>query len=501
MLNKKESIPRNIQIVKDKLNTQFANCSDFTLREIAFGTNPRVTILVVFLQGLVDREELNNHILKPILTESKRDGRIKDREGYNLSEYLRKCIITTCSLDDTDDFQKTIRDIFTGDTVIYIEGQGMALAVGTSGWAERAVEEPATETVVRGPREGFVETLETNITLIRRKVKNPNLKFEEISIGRQTNTEVSICYIQGIADEELIQTVRERLNSIDTDAILESGYIEEFIRDEPYSLFPTVGNSEKPDKIVSKILEGRVAILCTGTPFVLTVPYLFLESLQASEDYYSGFYSSTILRLLRMVSLFISLILPGLYVALISFHQEVIPFNLLISLSASREGIPISPFLELLLMGLIFEILREAGIRLPRAVGQAVSIVGALVLGEASVRAGFVSNPIVIIVALTAISSFVVTPLSGVLPVLRIFLLISANVLGLLGLSLATAFIIIHLCSLQSFGVPYLASVAPLHVTDLKDSFVRMPLWSMYVRPKSLTLNNGNANKTKTTKK
>lgn len=482
-----KKIPEDIIVIKDQLHTIFKDCTDIVIREISFGRNPKIGILVVYIDGLIDRKELNSNVLKPLMIGSGMSGDYKDEDILPLREYLKKSVITISNLEETVDFEKTVDSLFAGDTVLYIEGESKALIAGTGAWAERAVEEPPTETVVRGPREGFVESLSTNISLLRRKVKNPKLKFEKMVIGEQTKTEVCICYIQGIAGEELLQMVRNRLQQIEMDAILESGYLEEFMEDAPFSLFPTVGNSEKPDKVAGKILEGRVAILCDGTPFVLTVPYLFFESIQASEDYYSGYYSSSVLRILRMTSLLISILLPGFYVALISFHHEVVPFNLLLSLDASREGVPISPFLELLGMGFAFEILREAGIRLPRAVGQAVSIVGALVLGEASVRAGFISNPVVIITALTAISSFVVTPLAGILPILRIFLLIAGNVLGLLGLSLGLAFIIVHLCSLRSFNVPFMAGVAPAKAADMKDLLVRTPLWTMLTRPQALS--------------
>ena len=495
---KRNKIPENICLIKAELKEMFQDCSDFVVREIAFGQNPHVRLLIVYLEGLIDRTELNNSILKPLMIESRMLDDFKEEYNLPFRKYLEQFILPISGVEETDDFQKTVDSLFSGDTVIYIEGEHTALLAGTGAWVERAVDEPPTETVVRGPREGFVESLSTNITLIRRKVKNPNLKFEKLTLGKQTNTTVCICYIQGIVSEELLQQVRERLQNIKIDAVLESGYLEEFMEDAPLSLFPTVGNSEKPDKIAGKILEGRVAVLCDGSPFVLTVPYLFFESMQASEDYYSGYYSSTILRLLRITALFISMVLPGFYVALISFHHEVIPFNLLLSIDASREGIPISPFTELLLMGFAFEILREAGIRLPKAVGQAVSIVGALVLGEAAVNAGFVSNPVVIITALTAISSFVVTPLAGILPILRVFILLAGNVLGILGIGLVSAFIIIHLCSLKSFGIPYFAGIAPFKGADMKDIFVRAPLWTMFTRPQAITSANEKANSKRT---
>jgi len=260
------------------------------------------------------------------------------------------------------------------------------------------VEEPDTEAVVRGPREGFTENLKTNTALLRRKIKNPNLRFELIKLGNQTNTNVCITYIKGICNEKFVTEARKRLKHIKTDSILESGYIEAFIEDAPYSPFATVANSEKPDVTAAKILEGRLAVLVDGTPIALTVPYLFMEGFQSSEDYYSRPYYVTLVRWIRFLAFFITVYLPSLYVAATTFHQELIPTPLLVTMIAAKEGTPFPAFVEALLMGLIFEILREAGVRMPRPIGQAVSIVGALVIGEASVSAGLIGAPMVIIV-------------------------------------------------------------------------------------------------------
>jgi len=314
-----------------------------------------------------------------------------------------------------------------------------------------------------------------------------------IKLGEQTNTEICICYIKGLADEDIIETVRRRLGRIKIDAILESGYLEQFIEDSTFSLFPTVGNSEKPDKVAAKILEGRVAVLCDGSPFVLTVPFMFVETIQSSEDYYARTYFGSLTRWLRALALIISGTLPGFYVAMLAFHPDIIPFKLVLSIAASREGIPISPFMEALFMGVVFELLREAGIRMPRAVGQAVNIVGALVIGEAAVQAGLVSPIMVIVVALTGITSFIVPSLSDTLPIFRMLIVIAANIIGFMGILLMLMLFFIHMCSLRSFGVPFMSPLAPLSLKDLKDTFIRAPLWMMYTRPRVLTWDNEKA--------
>ncbi|MDK2810279.1 MAG: spore germination protein [Petroclostridium sp.] len=485
-----ENIPGFIQDVKKKLQQIFADCSDFALREVVLGEELQIKIIVAFIDGLVNKQLLNSDIFKPLMIESRIANLNKAFSSNTIIHILKENLLSTYQLEEIKDFKQTVDAILSGDTIIYIDGKTTALKVETRGWEARGIEEPDTESVVRGPREGFTETLRTNTSLLRRKVKNPNLKFEMITLGEQTNTPVCICYIKGIANEEIIETVRRRLKKIKTDAILESGYIEEFIEDAPFSLFPTIGNSEKPDVVAAKLLEGRVAIFCDGTPFVLTVPYLFIESIQASEDYYSRSYFSSMVRWFRILAFLIATTLPASYVALIAFHQDVIPFKLLLTMAASREGIPFSPFTEAFIMGIAFELLREAGVRMPRPIGQAVSIVGALVLGESAVRAGLVSNPMVIVTAITAISSFIIPPLGGAMPFFRIIMLIAANILGFMGLALTTAACVIHMCTLRSFGVPYMAPFAPLSGSDLKDTLVRVPIWAMVTRPRSLTWEN-----------
>ncbi|MFA5527036.1 MAG: spore germination protein [Peptostreptococcales bacterium] len=482
-----QEISESIDAVKNQLNATFFDCSDFAIREIEAG---KVKMILAFMDGIVKQDSINANILKPLLTELKLTGLDEKMDSKNAFEILTKNLLSESRIRTNYDFSQSIDAILTGDTVLFIDGNNKALQFDTKGFESRGVTEPQTEAVVRGPREGFTETLRVNTALLRRKIKTPDLKLERIIVGRQTQTEICIAYIKGIANDDVISTVKARLEKIDTDAILESGYIEEFIEDSPLSLFPTIGNSEKPDIVAAKLLEGRVAIICDGTPFVLTVPYLFIESIQASEDYYSRSFYSSFIRWIRVLALFITTLVPALYVAIICFHQDMIPSELFITISASREGIPFSPLVESLLMVITFELLREAGVRMPKAVGDAVSIVGALVLGQASVEAGLVSNLMVIVIAITAITGFVITPMAGIVPIIRICLLLSANILGLMGIALTFVAIYVHACSLWSFGVPYMAPVSPLYGMDLKDAFIRVPVWAMLKRPKALTERN-----------
>lgn len=355
-----------------------------------------------------------------------------------------------------------------------VDGHATAIINGNRGWEARAISQPEAEPTVRGSRESFVETLRTNASLIRRRIKSPNLKIETLRLGEVTNTEVAIAYIEGIVNEKLVGEVKSRLERIKVDGVLESGYIEELIEDNPWSLFPTVNHTEKPDRVAAMLLEGRIAILVEGTPFALTVPNLFVEYLHASEDYYERFMFTTAVRLIRFLSMIVSLTLPSLYIAVVSFHHELLPTTLLLSVAAQREAVPFPVFVEVLMMEAMFEILREAGIRLPRPIGQAVSIVGALVIGEAAVRAGLVAAATVIMVAFTGIASFVFAYSASIaFRLLRFNMMILAGTLGILGLASGLAVIGIHLCTLRSFGVPYLSPAVPITGSDLKDVVFR----------------------------
>lgn len=488
-----ETIPISLDDIKKKLSEDFSACSDFRIREV-YLSGPEINVVVAFIDNMVSNQVLNENVLKCLQDQNFGDYALKANalNKANIIDFLASKI--TCEIKVCDDWQKMIDSILSGESAIFTEGTGQALRADTQGWEARAVAEPETETVVRGPREGFVEQLGVNCSMIRRKIRNQNLKMESMTLGKQTNTAICICYLQGIASEELVQEVKTRLEAINMDAVLESGYVEEMIEDAPLSFFPTVGNSEKPDVVAGKLLEGRVAIVCDGTPIVLTVPYLFIETLQTSEDYYSRAFSSLLLRTVRILCFYISILLPALYVAFLCFHQSVLPLNFLLTVTASREGVPFSPFLEAIFMGITFEILQEAGVRMPRPIGQSVSIVGALVIGEASVRAGLVSDPMVIITAITAISTFILPPLQRVLPFFRFAFTVVANILGLLGIFFVLIVMVVQMSGIKSFGTSYLAPLAPLSPLDLKDTFVRFPHWTMLTRPRSLTWeNNGRA--------
>lgn len=491
-----QHIPTSLEELIGYLNKTFEDYGDLVLRKVQLGDDAN-KIVVVYINGLINKQRLNADILKPIMIYSRTTDLDKAINQRTIPQILMENLLPTFQIKEVTHLEQSINGILDGYALIYIEGNAMALQVDTKGWSERNVDKPITESTVRGPRESFIESLETNISLLRRKIKNPNLKVENYRIGEQSHTNVVICYLKGIVDDNIIKTVRSRLKKIKIDAILDSGYVEQFIEDNPFSIFPTIGNSEKPDRIAAKILEGRVAIFCDGTPTVLTVPYLFTETIQASDDYYSRFFLGSLNRILRTLAFIITISAPGIYIALITFHSNSIPLKLLLSIAASVEGLPFSPFIEALFMTTAFELLKEAGIRMPRPFGQSISIVGALIIGEAAVNASLVSNIMVIIIALTGICSFIIPPIQDSVHLIRLTIMLAANILGFLGIIIILMLLSIQMCSISSFGVPYMSPLAPFYKNELKDSVIKLPIWMMTKRPKSLIGDNPNKRRMK----
>lgn len=480
-LHLKTDLQTNLRQIKAILS----ECSDVIYREFDFAQDERIKLALVYVDGMVDKTQVSDQILRSLMLDApqvEQGGEFNRELALTL---IKKQLLPIHQLEETNNMGKVIDAVLAGDTVLLVDGHPSALINGARGWESRKIEESQTEMVVRGPREAFVETLRVNTSLLRRKIQNPNLKIETMKLGQLTKTEVALVYIKGVVNDKLVVEVKERLKRINVDSILETGYIEELIEDNPRSPFPTIAHTERPDKVAAQLLEGRVAILVNGTPYALTVPFLFIESLQFPEDYYERSLVSSAVRLLRLISLFISLLAPSLYVAVISYHQEMLPTALLLSLAAQREAVPFPAIVEVFLMEIAFEILREAGIRLPRQVGQAVSIVGALIIGEAAVRAGLIAAGTVILVALTGIASFTIsynTSLS--IRLLRFPIMLLAGAMGLYGVICGVLAILVHLATLRSFGVPYLSPVAPLITGDLKDMAVRVPWWAMLQRPR-----------------
>lgn len=486
------------QVLSPDLNTNLKQikvilnkCSDIIYREFVFAQNKQIRLALIYTDGLVDEKQVSDQIMRSLELEVPMVVPGQEITRASAFEFIKQRGLCVNQVKETHSIQDVIHAILSGDTALLVDGHAMAIINKTRGWEKRSIGEPESETVVRGSRQSFVESLRVNTALVRRIIKSPRLKMEPFTLGEITGTDLVVAYIEGIVKDKLVAEVKSRLERIKIDAVLESGYIEELIEDNPWSPFPTVDHTERPDRVAAKLLEGRVAILVNGTPYVLTVPFLLIESLQTAEDYYERFLFSSAIRLLRFLSMLIALTLPGFYVAIVSYNPELLPTTLLLSIAAQRELTPFPVFIAVLLMELIFEILREAGIRMPRAIGQTVSIVGALVMGQAGIQAGLVAASTVIVVALTGICSFVMAyNMSIPVRLLRFALLILSASMGFVGLISGLAAIFIHLCTIRSFGIPYLSPLAPITGADLKDTFIRAPWWAMYTRPRLITREN-----------
>lgn len=471
----------------NELKAVFEKSSDIVYRELHIGNKKG---MLIFLDGLVNQQLMDSDVLKPLLNWDEQEL----KAGITSIKQLLERVVTTADATSSQKLQDVTDHILSGNTVLLIDKMPDALFISIKGWEKRAIEQPESEVVVRGPRDGFTENLRTNTSLIRRRLKTPRLKMEQKKVGRLSKTDLVITYIEGIAEDSLVQEIHERIDRIDIDAILESGYIEELIDDNPFSVFPLVGHTERPDKVVGSLLEGSVGIIIDNTPFCLIAPQTFFQLIQSPEDYYQRYITSSFIRMLRYLFLIISLLLPSLYVAVTTFHQEMLPTSLLLSLAVAREATPFPALIEALIMEVAFEGLREAGVRLPRAVGSAVSIVGALVIGQAAVDAGIVSSPMVIIVATTGIASFIIPGYeqANTIRILRFPMMFLAGFMGLYGVFLGVITLQIYILRLRSFGVPYFSPVAPLDTTNLKDIFVRAPWWAMNKRPGYLGKNKAN---------
>lgn len=484
----KVNLPDNLQFIKDTLGKS----TDIVIREIRIGQGGTIKAGIIYTDGLSDTPSLQNFILETLMLDIK-DTELEDSltTAPNLINTLKDIAMTVGEIKDVTNYDDLLTSLLSGDAIFLVDGYSKGFIIGNKHWAERGVTEPTAQTVVRGPREGFSENLRINTALIRRIIKDPNLWMESKVIGKRSKTNVAIMYIKDVADDSVVEELRSRLDRIDIDGILESTYIEELIQDSKYSPFPTVANTERPDSAAASLLEGQIIILVDGTPFVLIVPALFTQFFQSTEDYYQRNEMASLLRLLRFFSFGISLLAPGIYVAIITFHQEMLPAPLLISLAAQRESVPFPAFIEVMIMEIVFEILREAGLRMPRAIGAAMSIVGGFVVGTAAVEAGIISAAMVIVVSITAIASFVAPTYDIAIAgrMLRFAFIALAAMFGFYGMTIGLIALILHLCSLSSFGVSYMAPLAPFNVAALKDVFIRAPLWKMITRPSFFSKN------------
>lgn len=480
-----ERINGNLEHTIDYFQRLLGMNDDFAMRRFhVFGKYPAV---MFYYSNMIDQALINADILKPFMNVP------HHLDGNNIEYHQLKNVLLYDTLYHSEGglesrFAGLVEGLLRGETVIAIEGMEEAFLIGTRNIEKRAIDQPATEQVIRGPRDGFIELLGTNIALIRYRLQTTDLRVQTMQLGRRAKSKVAVCYLEGIANPDLVQEVNKRLRNIDIDAVLDSGYLEQFIEDHHLSPFPQVQYTERPDKVAANLLEGRVAILVDGSPFALIVPTIFAQFYQTVEDYTERFLLMSAIRLARFIALIFSLVFPALYVAIISFNPELIPTEFAVAVAGGRAGVPFPAIIEVLVIEISMEILREATIRLPQQVGGALSIVGVLVIGQAAVAAGFASPITIVIIALTTIGSFATPAYNAALALrlLRFPLIIMAGIFGLYGIMIGLILIVNHLLSLKSFGVPYLSPLVPGSFKGMKDLFVRGPLWLMKNRPASL---------------
>lgn len=439
---------------------------------------PGYTCRLIFIDGIVDHLLLQQFVL-PALT--RRDAVVSC--GMWLQDVKREL---TGSVEAASGLPQALGSVLEGDAALLFEGVPEILMAKIRKVEKRQIAEPDNEPTIRGPKEAFVEDIQTNMALLRKRIKHPDLKTEQLSFGKYTKTSIALVYINSICKKELVDEVRTRLSRIDMDGMLGSSYVEEFIEDNPFSPFPQVQYTERPDTMAAALLEGRLAILVDGTPMQLIVPVTLYMLLQSAEDYYQRYIASTWIRWIRYIFLLVAFFLPSTYIAITTFHPEMLPPNLLMTVAAARENVPFPAIVEAMLMEISFEAIREAGLRIPKPIGQTVSIIGALVIGQAAVQAGIVSAPMLIVVAITGISSFLIPHFDLALSIrlLRFPVMMMAASFGLFGIIISILWIYLHLVSMRSFGTPYLSPTAPLVGSDWKDVMYRAPWWSMKRRPR-----------------
>ena len=434
-----------------------------------------------YIESLINKPLFTSGLLLPLEKFVKENQQSKELENENLPQIIKSLIVAISSIEEISDENEILQKILSGSACIVFKDK--ALAVPLFGAEKRSIQEPPTARVVKGPREGFVEDLATNIGLIRKRLKTTKLKIKDLTIGRQSKTQISLVYLEGVVKKDVLKEVECRLSLVDIDAIVDSYYIESFLESDKLKFFRRVGNTEKPDIFCSKILEGRVGIVVDGSPVALSVPFVLLEDLQSPEDYYTIPAQATFVRFMRFAGLVLAILIPGVYVALQSFNYRILPINFLITLLSNIEGLSVPPLIEILMVLLLFEVITEASVQMPNSLGMALSIIGALALGNTAVDAGIISPPSVVLVAISSVAIYIVPDQIAETRLLRILFTMIGGIIGLYGIITALIILTTYLTSITSFGVPYLSPFAPHIKGDQKDAFVKKPLQEMNKRP------------------
>ena len=464
----------NIEALTKRLNISFSQSDDFKCRPLRVGDK---NCLFAYLDGNIDKVLFEQDVVRPL----------KNAERLS-SPYLENLQNTVAYSDEIKvvPIENAPGGIALCDIAFFIEDDDNAYIFSLRKPSARAIGEPPTSSVMKGPREGFVEEIKTNTSMIRRRIKSPDLVMKSFQVGRYSATTVSVMYVRGIADENVVKTICEKISKIDVDGVVDSAYVLSFIQTRKNSFFLQAGTSEKPDVVSAKLLEGRIAIVVDGSPIVVTLPYLVFEDVQDGYDYYSGDWRASMIRVFRFLGAMLTIFLPGAYIALQTYHFQLLPLKFLMTLMSATTNIPFPPAIEMLLVMTLFEILNQASIRMPRYFGISLSVVGAIVLGDTAVKAGLISSPSVLVVALSAIGIFCVPDQVGAMSILRFLYLCISAVMGFVGIIILSLVIIAYLASLDNFGTPYLAPYAPRISPDLQDGLMKADSSSMELRPYSI---------------
>jgi spore germination protein KA len=479
----------NLQYMKDVYS--IPTNGDIIIREFKFAYKDKaVDAFIIFFDGMVDRSIVNTNILNPLMLLSNLD--IKEAEN-NVEDFVKNRLVAHNQLVITGKYADVIKEVNFGGVGLFVEGMPHAATADVKGWVNRGVNRPLNEEVIRGPQEGFTEILRFNTALIRKSMKDEDLIAENITIGRRSKTPCSLLYVKDIANNSLVGEVRRRLKSIKVDYLLDSGELEQLIEDSSFLPAPLILATERPDRVATFLAEGRVAVIVHGSPYVLVMPIVHVDLIKSAEDVYIRYPYATLLRIIRIIGVILALLLPGLYVAITNFHHEMIPTDLIFAITASRERVPFPSIVEILIMEVSFELIREAGIRIPGTIGFTLGIIGALILGQAAVAANIVSPILIIIVAVTGIGSFAIPDFSlgYAFRALRFVFIFLGALSGFLGITTGVFIVGLAFCAAKSFGVPYMAPFGPRTSGGMQDEFMRAPMWKQekradYVNPKDL---------------
>ena len=456
-----------------KIKKQLSKSSDIKSREFIIA-NKKVAL--IFLKSIIDTKMFIEGIVSKLVDYEENDITL---------DVLKEKIVCVDTVEVLDNEEQIISQILTGKVCVFIEGENKVLSVDIQKYPQRTPNEPPTSAVIQGPREGFTEHIDSNVALMRKRFPSKELQIEDIVVGKYTKTKVKVMYLNNVAEKSIVKNIVKRIKQIKIDGIIDSYYILEFLQERPHSLFKQVNTSEKPDVVSAKILEGRVAILVDGSPIVLTLPFLFLEDMQSANDYYTNHYYATLVRIIRAVGILVATVVPGFFVSLRLYHYKIVPIKFLITIADSTQGLPFTPFIEIIFILILFQLLYEVSLRLPRYLGLATSIVGALILGDTGVKAGLISPPGVIIVAMSFICMYTVPDQYAQLSVLRIIFIILGGTLGLLGIVGGMIYFVNYINNLTQYSAPQLAPFSPSVDSDKKDGLSKKPLKEMKLRPKS----------------